>query len=342
MRILVRFPNHLGDIVIALGFLDVLHRLYPSARIHVLVTSTCAALVENFPHVVRVYPLPRRRTRGLWSSYCYARLINKRYNYTYFFCLPDSFSSAWMGYWLRVRYRVGYVAEFRSWFLTHAYAKPRGLPRVEEYAYLVTQAKGVAGGLSRDLDSLFPLDVHLHVPGGEGGLDRPYAVVNLVSVNSSKTVPLDHAQGYLRALVLGQGLRIICVGTANQRSYYEALIGGLSVDLRERVLNYAGRTTVLQLAQLLAGAVWVLSTDSGPGHLSSSLGRPLVVLMGAASPAYIQPYAQRNTARQTVLQMRDLPCMPCEKNVCRYGLPRCLLGLSSEEVCSAVCALPTE
>jgi ADP-heptose:LPS heptosyltransferase len=53
----------------------------------------------------------------------------------------------------------------------------------------------------------------------------------------------------------------------------------------------AGRTTILELAGIVAGARLVVAGDTGVGHLASALGRPSVLLFGPTSPSTWGPPA---------------------------------------------------
>ena len=77
----------------------------------------------------------------------------------------------------------------------------------------------------------------------------------------------------------------------------------------------------------------MLSTDSGPAHLANALGRPLVVLFGAGSEQETAPY-DKNV--RTVLRLAQLPCEPCVRNTCQFGMPKCLQLLSEATITAAV------
>ena len=61
---------------------------------------------------------------------------------------------------------------------------------------------------------------------------------------------------------------VVAVGTAGERSLADALGKG--------VINLAGRTTVGRLAALLRRCALLVSNDSGPLHMASALGTPVV------------------------------------------------------------------
>ena len=79
----------------------------------------------------------------------------------------------------------------------------------------------------------------------------------------------------------GKGLQVLYVGTHAESPTIEEIrqeAGGIGISL-------AGRTTVTQLAALLAASDYVVSLDTGTMHLARSVGTPMVVLAPTWQPA---------------------------------------------------------
>lgn len=326
MRVLLRLPNWLGDLVMSIGFLRSLGHLYPQAKIEVIINKELAELVPYFPHISRVHPFDRAAHRSLGRTYRYGRKLRKSGTYTHYFTLPSSFSAAWMGYATGAKVRVGFRAEGRQFLLTHAYALPKGLHRSEEYVYL----------LRRYFGSAVPdLDLSLRLARPKNALLPQAALrigLNFNSAQTSKTLPKTLALSYIDRLVEQYpAAHFFLLGSPKQRSYNAAFLEARPL-LRKRLHNYAGKTTLLQLGQLLTELNMLISTDSGSAHLANSLRCPLLVLMGPGDEKNTGPYI-----RQHLIELRapGIPCAPCVKTYCKWGEPRCLLAISATEVIRA-------
>lgn len=91
-----------------------------------------------------------------------------------------------------------------------------------------------------------------------------------------------------------QGYRIVFTGTQAEfrRARIIARNAGIEID---RVL--AGKTSISELASLVAAARAVVCGDTGIAHLATAVGTPSVVLFGPISPAKWGPPKERSQHR---------------------------------------------
>jgi len=87
------------------------------------------------------------------------------------------------------------------------------------------------------------------------------------------------------------------------------------------VLNLCGQTSIAELAEVLEKSDLFLGTDSGPAHLSSSVGTEAVVLYGPTSPENYHPVGFKGTAIY-----KEIECSPC-------GISYCLLSKKERYLC---------
>jgi ADP-heptose:LPS heptosyltransferase len=78
-----------------------------------------------------------------------------------------------------------------------------------------------------------------------------------------------------------RGEHVVVTGSELERRLADAVVA--AAGLRERD-NLAGRTDLLGLAALVAGARRVMSADTGIAHLATAFGTPSVVLFGPTPP----------------------------------------------------------
>ena len=108
--------------------------------------------------------------------------------------------------------------------------------------------------------------------------------------------------------------------------------------------DLGGRTDLTGLAEVLAGCDVLVTNDTGPMHLAAALGTPVVALEGPADIRQTRPLG----ARVQLVGRFDLPCVPCVRNRCpRSGAGteltearnECMWLISVDEVEQAVVEL---
>jgi heptosyltransferase I len=87
------------------------------------------------------------------------------------------------------------------------------------------------------------------------------------------------------------GLRVVvCGGRSELEIEYGARIERL---MRQPCLNLVGKDTLLELLATLGRATVLLSPDSGPAHMATAVGTPVLGLYAATNPARSGPYYSR-------------------------------------------------
>jgi heptosyltransferase II len=318
MKILVRLPNWLGDMVMASAFIDQLSRYFPGSEISVIAKKGIHELLDFFPTVNERYVFNKEEYKGLTGLWKFGkRLRGQRFDL--FFSLPNSFSAALMGYATGATCRVGYRKELRQIFLTHSFPLSKDLHRVEEYAHLLKLfTNKEAGSVRVRLEHATPRGAHI--------------VVNFNSEASSRRLTKDKAVELVGSLRQAIDHQIFLIGGPTERQFVQSIFEALPE--KKAVVNIAGSTNLTELVHYLASARLMLTTDSGPAHLANALGTETIVLFGAGNEAHTAPY---NSDFCTVIRLGELSCEPCEKNICvRYGIPQCLERLNTALIVQTV------
>ncbi len=134
------------------------------------------------------------------------------------------------------------------------------------------------------------------------------------------------------------GLAPFLVGSAEERSLCEAI----AARSGHVVPDFAGMGDLSVLAALLARAAVLLTNDSGPGHVASAVGTPVVSIFGPTAPEFgYTPFGGANR----VVQRDGLPCRPCHSHGperCPLGHHRCMTELDAGSVLDALESLLAE
>jgi len=72
-----------------------------------------------------------------------------------------------------------------------------------------------------------------------------------------------------------------------------------------------------------------VGNDTGPMHVASASGTPVITLFGPADPERSRPWG-----RGHIVIKKDLPCSPCSRTVCKEL--KCMESITVEDVFQAV------
>jgi heptosyltransferase-2 len=320
MKILVRLPNWLGDVVMSTAFIGAVKQFYPTAQVDVIIKKELSAIASLIPGLTRIHSFSKDEYKGLGGVYRYGKLLRAE-NYDIFFTLPDSLSAAIMGKATGAKQRIGFSKEGGFFLLTKVLKRPKNVHRVDEYLSILEQLNEMP---------VTGRKVSLHATDGKpNGL----ILLNFNSEAESRRMPLDKGKALLKLLTnTFTQARFGLIGGPKDAVFIEQLL--VNASNHDRIENYTGKTTLVTLTNLMAGAKVLLTTDSGPAHLGNSLGLPVIALFGAGNENNTAPYNKTNL---TVLRAGQLSCEPCVRNECKlYGVPKCMELLDEQRIINAL------
>lgn len=134
-------------------------------------------------------------------------------------------------------------------------------------------------------------------------------------------MPIDKGKALVKILTNSfPNTTFTFIGSPKEAAFVEQLIE--ESDKINQIENFAGKTGLVDLIDIMAASTAVLTTDSGPAHLANAVGTPTIVLFGAGNEHNTAPYNKKDL---TVIRYGKLSCEPCVKNTCElYDIPKCM------------------
>jgi lipopolysaccharide heptosyltransferase I len=300
-RILLIKPSALGDITHALPVLSALRRRYPQAHITWLVNRVYEPLLVGHPDLDATMPFDRGAARtGWWTAgrswWTFFRTLGQQ-SYDLVIDLQGLLRSGLMTWATRASRRVGLAGsrEGARWFYTDVIPDPgrEGLHAVERY-WRIVEALGAADG-----GKIFRLPIAARMADWAEeqlrALPRPWLALSAGSRWMTKRWPTDHfAMLATRAQAEFSGT-VIFVGTADEAD----LSAAIRRQLRGPSLDLTGKTSLPQLAAILARVDGMLANDTGPLHLAVALGRSVVAPYTCTKAALTGPFGQADHVVET-------------------------------------------
>ncbi len=122
------------------------------------------------------------------------------------------------------------------------------------------------------------------------GLPRPRIALNVGASRAYKRWPLENWVELAQVLTQA-GRSIVFVGDKTDAETVAQITPTLSANF----VDLSGKTSLRELASVLAACDLLISGDSGPMHLAVAVGTRTVAIFGATNPVRHGPYGARNT-----------------------------------------------
>src|SRR5271170_3994971 len=118
MKILIRLPNWLGDVVMSTAFVNAVKQSYPDASIDVIIKKELSGIAALIPGLNLVHSFSKQEYKGLRGAFRFGKKL-KTEKYDLFFNLPTSLSSTVMGWATGANMRIGFNTEGGFLLLTN-------------------------------------------------------------------------------------------------------------------------------------------------------------------------------------------------------------------------------
>ncbi len=172
------------------------------------------------------------------------------------------------------------------WLFTNASIEPAGNEHVLDSLLGFVRACGIETGAPR-WDLVIPEEAHEYarrvLPA-----DRPALVISPCSTHALRNWSPERYAAVADHAITAHGM---CVVLAGGPSAGEARMGeAIERSMHRDAVNQIGKDTLPQMLGLLARSAVLLTPDSGPAHMATMVGTPVIGLYAATNPARSGPY----------------------------------------------------
>ncbi|RZI84482.1 MAG: glycosyltransferase family 9 protein [Rubrivivax sp.] len=343
-RLLVIRLDNLGDVLMTTPALQALRLACPQARITLLASPSGAALQPHLPMIDEVIAYaapwvkgPPQRPASKPGDFDIGRRISAgRYDAAVIFTtatqspLPAALLCWQAGIGLRLAHCRENPYELLSDWVSDSEVIQTGMRHeVRRQLDLVASV----GFEAPDLPLVFETrladqaSVRQRLQRAGGRPDQPYVLVHPGATAPSRRYPASWF-GQAMAMVMQGGVQCVFTGSPAEsqlvREAHEAAGGGVALT---------GDMSLGELGALIQDAEVLVCNNSGPAHIASAVGTPVVDLYALTNP--------QHTPWQVPARVlsHDVPCRHCLRSVCPEGHHACLREVSPVTVADAVMAL---
>jgi ADP-heptose:LPS heptosyltransferase len=328
----------IGDFVLWLDSAKVYHSIYPNHRITLAVNHSCFELARALPYWDEVVAIDVAALRANDTYRIKALSALRRRNFS--ITIQPTFSREFVGDLVvratKSEQRIGYVGDFNNIVAEIKTVTDCWYTQLVQNDPLVTMELNINAHFVRNLgavDFLSSVPEILPVTILTNGLafKRPYIVIAPGASWQPKMWPLSHFAHLIKKLRAESNLLILLCGGSNDESICAELASLLNQD---DLLNLAGKTTLLELIEIIRGADLLISNDSAPVHIAAATRTPSVCVLGGGHFERFLPYAPEH------LRSKQEPLIASHKMDC-YGCRwKCIYNLATNQPVPCISNVP--
>lgn len=299
MRILIIHTAFIGDIVLSTPLIKKIKDTYPDSDITYVTTPSGEAILKNNPHLNNIIVYDKRGEHkgisGVWQ-------LGKRLRYENFNMVitPHRYLRSSILSWLsRSPIRKGYDIASGSFLFTEKIKYDRTKHEVEKLLSFVAP------------ENKKRYEIELY-PGEKEKMkgdnlwkenlleDKKVVVLAPGSKWFTKQWPVEYFNKLAESLKKLSNVRLIVVGGKDEIN--------LPIE-KENIIDMRGKTSLLELADILSRADVVVTNDSSPIHIASAFKKPRIfALFGPTIEKFgFFPWSLNSK----VFQVDGLKCRPC-------------------------------
>jgi len=303
MKILIELPTWLGDATMASPAIENLLRYYENSEITLLGSPISIEILKNHPQVKRTELL----VKGYKSIYKNSRRLGR---FDAFFSFRSSFRSKYL--------KILIKSNNKFQFNPKRYLGPHLVQKYNSFINESLNTDFKAGKLKLNLES--------------NSIDS----AQLVGINpgasygeSKRWYPKEFAKV---AIQLSKSYDVLIFGGDNEKKIANDIEEILVNNGVKNYQNLAGKTSILELANLISSLDLFITGDSGPMHLAANFQIPTISIFGPTKASETSQWMNKSS----IILKKNLDCQPCMKRECPLKHHNCMKLINAQEVLKAI------
>lgn len=324
-KILITSCGGLGDLIVFTPALRRLKEKYPSCRLTFMTSSKHRDILQGLPYIDKVICIERGKFLGRY------RVLKDFWGQdavVFTDWQPQLLLFSWL-FGIPLRAGIPKPGHKLCKYLTKQLEN-----HVFRYTQYAAQTDAMVFGEALDIGldgSMEKLDVASPSAGDCKAVDQllqdiglaaqePYLLLTPFAGLEQRNWPSEEAARFVELAEAQLGLKVVVTGPPHK------------ADEAARIAKYnlTGRTTTMQLIELVRRAKCLVTPDSGPMHIAGAVGTPVAALFSKDLPSR---WAPRQNCVPITLQA---DCAPCDDETARHcPTVKCMRGITAEMVCEA-------
>ncbi|MCX5782176.1 MAG: lipopolysaccharide heptosyltransferase II [Elusimicrobia bacterium] len=325
MKILIIKTSSMGDIIHSNPTLTALRKLYPSAKIFWLIFDIWSDILDLFPQVDEKIVWNRKSGFKLKELIRIIRKVRQE-KFDLIIDLQGLLKTALIPFFSGAKKKLGVpgMKELSWLFYKEVFPEKRSMNSVFRSLEVVRFLS------SRNFEPKFNILINDNIKQKasdilkEEGINDSDQLIGIAPLTRGKAKqwPIKYFEQLIRMI------------NSNYPNYKVIILGDKKAPLdfsnNNNVVDLSQKTDLKTLAAILSKCCIVVGPDTGPVHLASALGIPVVAIFGGSDVKETSPIAKNAS-----ILSHDFQCSPCRKRPLCKNID-CLIDIKPEEVLKAV------
>lgn len=310
-KIFIEIPSWLGDAIMATPAIQNIIKTYPDAKITLLGSFVSTQAFENYENIEKIVVDNTKKDGNRYKNLIsLAKSIGK---VDLAISFRRSFSSKFMMFFIKAKKKFNYKRLTKK--------EIHLAIRYNDFVNKVLKLNNEAG------------DLKLYFKPFK--FDKPTFGINPGATYGSakRWYPQEFAK---LAITLSSKYDIVIFGGPSEIDIAKDIEDEL---IKNGVLNYqnlAGKTSIKELIEKIAGLNLFVTNDSGPMHVAAAYKVKTVSIFG---PTKFTETNQWKNDKNGLIVTKNLDCAPCMKRECPLKHHNCMKNITASDVMSAISKL---
>lgn len=328
-RILIVRTDRIGDVILSTPVIKAMRDNYPDAYIAMMVSPYTREIVEGNPYLDKVIIYDKDGLHRSWFSCVKFIRDLKEYKFGLALVLHPANRAHIITFLASIPRRIGYNRKL-GFLLTDKieHLKQQGQKHEMEYNLDLVRYLGIE-----------PADKKLFMPIKKESEEYAQKILDSEGISAedkilgihpaascpSKIWPAERFAETADKLAEKYGFKVIIFSGQKDINLAETVV----CHMKHKAVNLAGKLTVSQLASLLKRCKLFISNDSGPVHIASALGTPVISIFGR-NQAGLSPKRWGPLGLKGRILHKQVGCIECFAHNCSKEFA-CLKAISVED-----------
>lgn len=308
MKIFIEIPTWLGDAIMTTPAIQNIIKTYPDAKITLLGSFVSTQAFKDYPNIEKVLVDDTKKSGNRYKNLIsLAKSIGK---VDLAISFRRSFSSKFMMFFVKAKKKFNYKRLTKE--------EIHLCIRYNDFVNKVLNLNNQVGDLKLYFKPFFYSKPTLGInPGATYG-------------SAKRWYPNEFAKV---AITLASKYDIVIFGGPAETDIANDIEKELIKNGITNYQNLAGKTTIPELIEKIAGLDLFITNDSGPMHIAAAYKTKTIAIFG---PTKFTETNQWNNDKNGLIVTKNLECAPCMKRSCPLKHHNCMKEITADDVLKAV------